>query len=122
MVKAISRMVWGFAHLCSRSDPLMSVVAAEVVKKIKNFGHEELANTAWAFAKCGLWNEQLATSLTAQCLEGIEEFTTESLSNVAWAMAQWSSKDEKLLHKMAATLYPKQDTYEPWTSSDLGGF
>lgn len=110
---AISRMVWGFAHLCSRSDPLMSVVAAEVVKKIKNFGHEELANTAWAFAKCGLWNDQLAQTLVAQCLEGIEEFDTESLSNVARAMAQWSTKEERLLNKIADTLLVKQDTYEP---------
>lgn len=110
---AISRMVWGFAHLCSRSDPLMSVVAAEVVKKIKHFKHEELANTAWAFAKCGLWNDQLAQTLVAQCLEGIEEFDTESLSNVAWAMAQWSTKEERLLNKMVDTLLSKQDTYEP---------
>lgn len=34
-------MVWGFAQLSTRSDPLMSVVAAEVVKKIQNFKHQE---------------------------------------------------------------------------------
>ena len=34
-------MVWGFTCLCARSDPLMSVVAAEVVKKIKGFKHQE---------------------------------------------------------------------------------
>lgn len=116
---AISRMVWGFTCLCARSDPLMSVVAAEVVKKIKGFKHQELANTAWAFAKCGLWNEQLAQSIAQQCYEGIKEFSTDSLSNVAWAMAQWSSKDETLLRTMSEELMQKPETYEPQPMATL---
>ena len=39
---AISRMIWGFATLGVRHETMMSIVAAEVVKKIQGFNHQEL--------------------------------------------------------------------------------
>ncbi|CAK9020048.1 unnamed protein product [Durusdinium trenchii] len=116
---AISRMVWGYACLSARNDPLMSILAAEVVKKIRGFKHQELANTAWAFAKCGLWNDQLARSLASQCLDQMEDFSTESLSSVAWAMAQWSTQEEGLLQKMGDSLLSKMETFEPGPMSTI---
>ncbi|CAJ1412581.1 unnamed protein product, partial [Effrenium voratum] len=116
---AISRLVWGFATLAQRNDSLMSVVAAEVVRKIDSFQHQELANTAWAFAKVGLWNDTLAQRLAGQCVDKMDTFTTESLSNVAWAMAQWGSKQETLLQKMADALCSKRDTLTPVSMSKI---
>ena len=57
-------MIWGFTCLCARSDPAMSVVAAEVVKKIKGFKHQEPVEPmfavwpiarGWYHASDGCW-------------------------------------------------------------------
>jgi len=111
--RGLSRIVWGFAGAAARNDSLMSVVAAEVVNKIRGFNHEELARTAWAFAKCGLWNEQLATCLTRECMDKIEYFTPESLSSLSWALAQWGTHEEQLLSAIAQALLRQKDNFEP---------
>mmetsp|Transcript_43783 Transcript_43783/g.103468 ORF Transcript_43783/g.103468 Transcript_43783/m.103468 type:complete len:857 (-) Transcript_43783:94-2664(-) len=97
----------------TKDDQLMSIVAAEVVKKILKFEPKELANTAWAFAKCGLWNDVLVRNISQQCVEKMREFQPVNLSTLAWAMAQWGAGSEDLFGKLSDVACSKMDQFQP---------
>eukprot|EP00928_Gymnodinium_smaydae_P098472 TRINITY_DN9162_c4_g1_i1.p1 TRINITY_DN9162_c4_g1~~TRINITY_DN9162_c4_g1_i1.p1 ORF type:complete len:989 (-),score=122.07 TRINITY_DN9162_c4_g1_i1:213-3179(-) len=97
----ISGIVWRFVSLVVRPHDFMSLIAAEIVKKRRDFDPTQLATTAWAFAKCGLWNKHLANAIADECLEKIEVFYAKSLSHMAWAMALWGTRKDDLMNAIA---------------------
>eukprot|EP00927_Polykrikos_kofoidii_P086191 TRINITY_DN958_c0_g1_i1.p1 TRINITY_DN958_c0_g1~~TRINITY_DN958_c0_g1_i1.p1 ORF type:complete len:877 (-),score=149.23 TRINITY_DN958_c0_g1_i1:314-2944(-) len=106
-------IVWGFASLVVRNESLMSVIAAEVVDKKKDFDQRHMSYTAWAFAKCGLWNEQLVNAIASECLAKIETFTAQSLSHISWAVAQWAAQQDELMDAIAEEVQKKIKDFFP---------
>lgn len=119
-------IAWGFASLSVRNEPLMSVLAAEVVNKIRTFDQRHLSNTAWAFAKCGLWNAQLVQLITEESLVKISTFTANSLGHISWAMAHWGARNSTMMDAIAQEVQAKISDFSPmplamtaWSFSSL---
>lgn len=109
----ITGVLWSFASLGVRNEALMSVSAAEVVAKIREFDQRQLSKIAWSFAKCGLWNEQLVGAIVDECILKMGDFTAQSISHISWAMAQWGTRREDLMDAIALEAQRKITEFAP---------
>eukprot|EP00929_Paragymnodinium_shiwhaense_P032343 TRINITY_DN17941_c0_g1_i1.p1 TRINITY_DN17941_c0_g1~~TRINITY_DN17941_c0_g1_i1.p1 ORF type:complete len:930 (-),score=185.06 TRINITY_DN17941_c0_g1_i1:145-2547(-) len=107
----LTTLVYTFASTQHRDEKLMSMIAAEVVSKKKEFDHMQLSHTAWAYAKCGLWNKQLVEAIAAEYELKIAQSVPGSLARVAWSMAQWGTLMKELMNAIALEVGKKRSKF-----------
>jgi len=117
---SLPRLAYGFMCCGIRNIPLMSVIAAEVVHKIKHLGERELAYVARAFAEHSLWNDQLVNEILDQSAHHMASFSPESLTDITWALAQWSAHKPRFVALVADQVQAKIKDFTPTQLAHVG--
>jgi hypothetical protein len=95
--------VWALEELMDHDQgQLLNAIASAAVRKLGDFGAQDLSNTAWAFSTRLYLDVPLMHALAGAAVPTISQYEVQDLANTVWSFALRSVPDsEPLLEAIA---------------------